>query len=98
MLISTVWQQLSNTYLTDFDVSKKLRSVCVIYVYRSKRRSIVISNLIMKRSRNKSNWGEWPETYDAKYQIHDVFTAFEPEKRTQVEMLGPIDEPDTDTT
>lgn len=63
-----------------------------------KRQSIVIFHLIsMKRSRNKSNWGEWPETYESKYQIHDVFTAFDPDKRTQIEMLGPIDEPDTDT-
>lgn len=50
----------------------------------------------MKRSRNKSNWGEWPETIESKYQIHDVFSTFEPDKRTRIEMLGPIDEPDTD--
>lgn len=52
----------------------------------------------MKRSRNKSNWGECPETYEAKYEIHDVFSIFDPEKRTRIEELGPIDEPDTDET
>lgn len=47
----------------------------------------------MKKSLSKSHWGECPETYDPKYEIHDVFSIYPPEKRFKLEMLGAIEEP-----
>lgn len=47
----------------------------------------------MRRSHAKSHWGECPETHDSKYEVHDVFSIYPPEKRFKIEMLGAIDEP-----
>lgn len=47
----------------------------------------------MRKSQAKSHWGECPETYDLKYEIHDVFSIYPPEKRFKIEMLGAVEEP-----
>lgn len=43
-------------------------------------------------NQSKSHWGECPEIYESKYEIHDVFSIYPPEKRFKVEMLGAIEE------
>lgn len=52
----------------------------------------------MKKVQTKSHWGECPEVYDSKYEIHDVFSIYPPEKRFKIEMLGPIEESQTEKT
>lgn len=46
----------------------------------------------MRRSHTKSHWGTYPETYDSKYEVQDVFSIYPPEKRFKIEILGAIDD------
>lgn len=54
----------------------------------------------MRRSLNstKSHWGECPETYDSKYEVHDVFSIYPPEKRFKIEMLGDVEDKPSEKT
>lgn len=47
----------------------------------------------MRRSKTKSHWGEFPETYEAKLEVDDIFSIYPPEKRARLEMLESIEEP-----
>lgn len=44
----------------------------------------------MRRSRNKSHWGEFPEIYEDKFEVDDVFSIYPPEKRFKLEMLAMV--------
>lgn len=52
----------------------------------------------MRRSVNKSHWGEFPDLADAKYEVDDVFSIYPPEKRLQIEMLRAPDEVEVEET
>lgn len=45
----------------------------------------------MRRSKNKSHWGECPDLYQEKYENDNVFDILPPQKRFKIEMLRPID-------
>lgn len=45
---------------------------------------------IMRRSKNKSHWGEYPDLYQEKYENDNVFGILPPQKRFKIEMLRPV--------
>lgn len=46
----------------------------------------------MRKSLTKSHWGEFPDVYNSKIEVQNVFSIFPPEKRSRMEILGPVDE------